>query len=111
MTLMDEYADAIRTQVCVACLDRTGRGVCGTEGWDRCPLNRYLDQIVALVNRQEGVALQDLVHGMKSTVCADCRVNPQAFCRCGREDECALEQYFPLVIEAIRTVNLRHARK
>jgi hypothetical protein len=103
------YEEAIRTKVCAHCIDRTGRGICGTQQWEDCALNRFMPEIVGIVNAVKSDSLHDYVHELRSEICVSCRDNQGGVCGLRNSLECAVDRYFPLIVEAIDEVNHRVA--
>lgn len=109
MPTMDAYAEAIRTKVCSVCIERTGRGICGLGAWDDCALNRYLNDVVIIVNSMHDAPLHERVQELHSVICVSCRDNPDGLCKLRASLDCSLDQYFPLIVEAISDVNAQTA--
>ena len=109
MIPMNVYEQSIRTKICAHCIERTGRGICGTQQWEDCALNRFLPQIVGIVNAVKSDSLHDYVHELRSGICVSCRDNQEGVCGLRNSLECALDRYFPLVVEAIDEANHRVA--
>lgn len=109
MTQMNAYEEAIRTKVCAHCIERTGRGICVTQQWEDCALNRFLPEIVGIVNAVKSDSLHDYVHELRSKICVSCKDNQDGVCGLRNTLECALDRYFPLVVEAVEQVNARVA--
>lgn len=107
MIQMTDYEEAIRTRVCTACLERTGRGICGIGQSDDCALNRFLPDVIRMVNMTRSDSLDDHVKRLHLTICTQCKQTPEGFCEERDLQECALYEYLPLVIEAIEEVNVK----
>jgi hypothetical protein len=107
MVTMQMYEEAIRSRVCAQCIERTGRGVCGTDAWDECALNRHLPEIVEIVRTLGSDSLHDYVHELHNVVCVSCKDNLDGRCSLREHQTCALDQYFPLVVQAVREVHER----
>lgn len=108
MAPIDLYAEAIRSKVCSVCLDRTGRGICGLGSWDDCALNRFLKDIIIVVNSIQSNSMHDYVQELHNIICASCTDNPTGKCGLRETEECPLDRYFPLVVEAVQEVNARY---
>lgn len=109
MVPMDVHEQSIRTKVCAHCIERTGRGMCGTQQREDCALNRFLPEIVGIVNVVKSDSLHDYVHELRSKICVSCKDNQEGVCGLRNSLECALDRYFPLVVEAVEQVNARVA--
>ena len=99
---------AIREKVCVKCLDGDGHGNCRLDPSLQCPLQEYLPLIVNAVNRVSSDRVADYVEELRGIVCAQCKYEKvNGACAMRKEVDCALDRYFPLVIEAIEECRLR----
>ncbi len=103
-----EYAEEIREGVCVRCIDGDGAGNCRLDPSMQCALQRYLPLIVTAVSRVTSESMDAYVAELRGIVCAQCS-SQSASGRCGlrAQVDCALDRYFPLVVEAIEKVNGR----
>jgi len=99
----EKYLQEIRQRVCSKCIDRTASGLCVASTFDACAINRYLPEIIDIVLADPADGYDATVNDLRARVCSACeQQSPDG--RCGMRDdvECALDRYFPLVIEAIR---------
>lgn len=108
MTLQHEYEEAIRTRVCAACIERTGRGPCGMGQWTECTLNQFMPEVITLVNSIQSDTLYDYYAGLRVRICPSCKEAVDGICTVREVLTCPLDQYFPLIVESIRSVNDRH---
>lgn len=105
MVLQKQYEEAIRTRVCVACLERTGRGICGISRPEDCTLNQFMLEVIALVNSIKSESLYDYYAGFRVRVCPACKEALDGVCTVREVLDCPLDRYFPLVVESIKDVN------
>jgi nucleotide-binding universal stress UspA family protein len=104
----DRYLQEIRQRVCAKCIDRTASGLCVTSTYDSCAINRYLPEIIDIVLTTPGDNLADYLAELRQRVCSVCgHQSPDGYCDMREDVECALDRYFPLVVEAIQEV--KHA--
>ena len=103
---LQQYQEAIRLKVCARCIDGDGHGNCRLDPSANCPLLEYLPLIVSAVSRVNSNRVEDYVAELRGIVCAQC-VHESADGTCVRrkEVECALDRYFPLVIQAIEELH------
>jgi len=106
MIKMDEFEEAIRTRVCSTCIERTGRGICGTGRADDCPLNQFMPQIVRAANRVQLKSLDEYAAAIQFEVYGRSNGTPVA-----PETDDILATYLPLIIEVIDEVWARRARR
>jgi hypothetical protein len=109
MTLINEYVEAIRTRVCVECIYRTGRGICGDGRWEDCALNRYLSDVIDVVNTVKEKNAEASMAEFHRRICDRCKAATGGVCAIRTEAECALERYFPQIVEAVCEVDARWA--
>lgn len=108
MVRVTDYEEAIRTRVCTACLERTGRGICSIGQSDDCALNRFLPDVIRMVTKTKSDSLDEHVNGLHVAICTQCKQTPDGKCEERDLQECALYEYLPLVIEAVEDVNAKH---
>ncbi|HUL44500.1 MAG TPA: hypothetical protein VLY03_09095 [Bacteroidota bacterium] len=102
--------EAIRGKVCSRCVDGDGYGNCRIGPGRECALQQYLSLVINAVERVRSERVQDYVTELRAIVCAQCsQQEPEGHCRVRGEVDCALDRYFPLVIEAIEEVRVQHA--
>jgi nucleotide-binding universal stress UspA family protein len=99
----EKYLQEIRQRVCSKCIDRTASGLCTASTFDACAINRYLPEIIDIVMTGQADDYDATVDRLRSRVCSACeQQSPDGRCDMRDDVECALDRYFPLVIEAIR---------
>ena len=102
--------EVIRANVCSKCVDGDGHGNCRIGPGRECALEKYLALVINAVERVRSECVQDYVTELRAIVCAQCRYShPDGHCILRGEVECALDRYFPLIIEAIEQVRAQHA--
>jgi len=101
---MQEYLEAIRRRVCAVCIDADEHGVCqlGPEG--TCPVERFLPEVIGVVNEVQSDQIEDYVAVLRDRICAFCQQTPEGLCALRLKADCALDRYFVLVAEAIDEV-------
>ena len=101
----ERYLLAIRERVCMKCIDRTTSGLCVASTYDACAINRYLPEIIDIVLATPDGGNEAYVARLREKVCSVCQhQSPDGRCDMRDDVECALDRYFPLVIEAIQEV-------
>ncbi|HLF13814.1 MAG TPA: universal stress protein [Bacteroidota bacterium] len=106
MPYEERYLEEIRQRVCMKCIDRTPSGLCVASTYDSCAINRYLPEIIDIVLTTPGDNLDAYVARLREKVCSVCQhQSPDGHCDMRDDVECALDRYFPLVIEAIQEVH------
>jgi hypothetical protein len=104
---MDQYWDAMRQKVCRKCLDGDGKGGCRLPIDDSCGLDIFLPEIVQTVSSIRSGSYQDYIDALRTNVCAHCQ-HQYAGGICKKRDtlECALDRYYPIVIDVIETLKI-----
>jgi hypothetical protein len=57
----------------------------------------------------KGTDVQDYIDAFRLHICRDCRSGGDTDCNLRDDGLCDLDQYFPLVLEAIEKVERRHS--
>lgn len=98
----ERYWNAIQPRVCVRCIDGDGWGNCHIGFGRDCAVKLYLPLIVSAVRRVTSDRIEDYVSELRGIVCAQCKFElPSGRCKMREAIECALDRYFPLIVEAI----------
>jgi nucleotide-binding universal stress UspA family protein len=101
----ERYLQAIREKICMKCIDRTPGGVCAASTFEACAINRFLPEIIDIVLSTGGDDPAAAVTRLRDEVCSLClHQSPDGRCDLRDDAECALDRYFPLLVEAIRDV-------
>lgn len=109
---LQQYWQAIQRNICPRCLDGDGRGACRLPVDEECALELLLPEVVATVTSVRAASLEAYVASLRNNVCSLCEhLAPDSSCRKRHDLECALDRYYPLVVEIIETVQstLRNA--
>lgn len=107
MTNIDNYEEAIRTRVCVQCIERTGRGICGMGKADECALNQFMPSLIKVANTIEAGSFDDYISAIHTEIVGQSQEIPASLWTMEQEVELSLAPYLPLIIEAIAEVNQR----
>jgi hypothetical protein len=102
---LQEYWQAIRQKVCAKCLDGDGYGNCRLDPSLDCGVLEYLPKIVEAVSRVKSKDINDYVVELRGMVCTQCKYQKaDGNCDLRKEIDCALDRYFPMIIDAIEEV-------
>ncbi len=101
---LEGYRDYIKEKVCVHCIDADQFGNCRIGGGKICPFDLYFDKVVTAVSRVKSDRYEDYAQSLRVNVCRTCTYGNAAKCADRAEVECALDRYFPLVVDAIEEV-------
>ena len=101
------YLDAVKSSVCALCEQSDDEG-CSISGHSLCMIEKHLPRIVQVSAMVQSDKVEDYVAAFRQHICTNCRQDGNAFCFVRESEACGLDQYFPLVVEAIEAVNKRY---
>lgn len=108
MPTHDEYWQALQAKVCTRCLDGGGDGSCRIAGDGMCAMKAYLPNIVGAINTVYSHSVVPYEEQLRKSVCNSCiHQSPGGHCALRDEVECALDRYFPLVVEVVEEMQQR----
>jgi hypothetical protein len=103
---LDDYWEAVQRKVCQKCIDGDGHGNCRLGTVDECALKVYLPQIVEVVLAARSPDIEPYVQELRQKVCGECRhQGSDGNCLLRNAVDCALDRYFPLVVDAIEELH------
>ena len=102
---LHEYWKAIQEKICPACADGDGKGDCRLPAGEECALKSLLPQIDMTVANVHSSSYEAYVSALRRNVCILCE-HQRIDLSCKKRDhlECALDKYYPEVVEIIKTV-------
>ena len=101
MSAFDELWEEVALSVCRICVDNA-RGGCHLMESDRCALKTYFAEVTAAIDSVHDDKLAPYVIALRERVCSVCKhLMPQGRCAVRDNVDCALDRYYPLVIESI----------
>jgi hypothetical protein len=112
MTTEQEYWDALQAKICARCADGNGEGGCLIAPGRTCALKTHLPQILEAVNSVYSSSIAPYEEQLRKKVCGVCTVAAaDGSCRLRDDVECALDRYFPLIVQVLEETQLRHRLK
>ena len=103
---IQNYWSVVQEKVCKKCIDGDGEGNCRLESSHKCELKEYFPTIISVVNSVSSDHIADYVNRLRSVVCSECsHQNLDGTCRFREKVDCALDRYYPLVVEALEEVS------
>lgn len=108
MTTEQEYWDALQSKICVRCADGNGVGGCLIAPGHACALKTYLPQILEAVNSVYSSSIAPYEEQLRKKVCGVCtQAAADGACHLRDDVECALDRYFPLIVQVLEETQLR----
>ena len=107
-----EYWRVIQQKICPRCLDGDGTGDRRLPVGEECALKSFLPQIITTVAKTESDSIDAYIAALRRHICIFCD-HQQIDLSCSKRDhlECALDRYFPLVVEIVETVKAEMKRE
>ncbi len=103
---MNRYLSAIHENVCSICVDSSEAGECLLTENEVCAVEKHLTQIVNIVHSVQSDDIIDYVEALRNRICSLCRAQEDnGFCELREDANCALDRYFPLIIETIQKID------
>ena len=108
MATNEEYLSALEQRICAKCIDGDGSGGCRIAPEHECAIRAHFPQIIESVNAVFSPSVEPYVEQLRRRVCAVCTSQTSAgTCRLREETECALDRYFPLIVQVIEETQLK----
>lgn len=102
---MDLFWEAVRMKVCRACGDGDGKGNCRLPVDETCALESFLPKLVTIVSTNPATAHEVYLELLRNTICVQCNHQlSNGTCKKRQTLECALDRYYPTVIEIVQNV-------
>ena len=108
MPTEQEFWQALQSKVCVKCLDGDGNGNCRIGGDAFCALKSYFPAILETINSVYSHSIVPYEEQLRKNVCGTCvKQSVTGQCQLRDEVECALDRYFPMIVEVIEEMQKR----
>jgi hypothetical protein len=100
------YWQEVKRRVCMKCIDGDGYGNCLIDPSIDCPLEVYFPKVIDTVFRVQSDRIDEYVEELRTAVCAECKYRTATgTCILRPNAECALDRYFPLIVQAVEEMN------
>lgn len=104
MPLRQAVEARMREELCPRCVRFTADRRCSLPSDRECSLFRNLAEVVAIVRDTRGETMAVYERPLRESVCAACHYeDDHGSCTMRNELDCALDTYFPLIVEVIET--------
>lgn len=108
---LTQYWQRIQERICVRCVDGDGLGGCRLPASQECPISAFLPEIVVTVANTQTDSYETSINVLRRHVCILCdSQDVNLACKKRNDLECALDRYYPLVIETLETVRAEMER-
>lgn len=104
---MNLYWESVRMTVCRKCIDGDNNGNCRLPGNEQCMLQAHFPSILEMLSEVKGHSMEPYVDALRSSVCSQCASrSADGTCQKREKLECALDRYYPLVIEKVHSMKM-----
>ena len=112
MPTSEEYWEALQRKICARCIDGDGTGACLIAPGSDCAMKTHFPRIIETVNAVFSPSVEPYVDQLRRNVCAVCTGgSSEGACLLRNETECALDRYFPLIVQVIEETQLKKRLK
>ena len=109
MLAPEKYWEALQSKICTKCVDGNGKGECLVAGTESCMLKTHFPLVLSAVNSVYSPSIEPYEEQLRKSVCVQCASQSREGVCSQRENvACALDRYFPLIVEVIEDTQLRH---
>ena len=97
-----QYWKLIEEKVCSHCIDADRHGHCRLGGEEECAVKRFFPGILGVIESVSSDSMEPYEAALRRSICTSCvHQSPEGVCSVRDEVECALDRYFPMIVEAI----------
>ena len=102
----DAQHEAIRRYVCERCVDYGQDNMCHSHDPEGCGIFRNLPDLIAISKELHELKLDAYVRAVRDRICFKCKnaTGSGENCEVREHSDCGLDNYLPLVIEALETL-------
>jgi hypothetical protein len=102
---MEAQWDVMKQRICRKCIDGNGKGNCRLPMNESCALEAFFPELIRVVRNVQSSSYEDYIAALRSDICSRCdHQMPDGTCRKRVSLECALDRYYPLVLDIIEEV-------
>lgn len=100
--LYDRIEARLLDDVCSKCIYRTAQGGCGLPRNIPCPILTRVKDIVEVVRSVSSDEIDPYVERLRAVVCRKCPIEDEGgHCRMRDKSDCALDDYFGLIVSIV----------
>lgn len=109
---LNKMDEKLRERICPSCVRFTSDRTCSLPEDRPCSLFSNLSQVVSLVQGTHSAKIDPYVDVLRGKVCAACHFeDDHGSCPCRADVDCALDTYYPLIVETIEGELARQSRE
>ena len=99
---IERLTSLMREKICSVCIDRNPDGSCDRREEGRCTLMEKLPLAAEVVLQVHSDRMEPYIEAIRTHLCSQCDHRyPDGSCAPRETDQCMLNSYLPLVVEAI----------
>ena len=104
---MNPFWESVRMTVCRQCIDGDNNGNCRLPSNEQCILETRFSAIVEMLSEVKSHSMEPYVNALRNNICSQCGYrSADGSCHKREKFECALDRYFPLVIEKVHSMKM-----
>lgn len=108
MNIDEQYWPIIQAKICSRCIDAGPGAECRIGGKQECSIRHFLPQIVEIIRSVESTSIIPYETLLRNKICSVCaHQSADGVCLARNDVECALDRYFPLIVEVIEEARQR----
>ena len=101
-----KYLEEILARLCPKCIDGDGQGNCLLAAGAECMMKRFFPQVVEAVRSVYSTSMEPYEAALRKKVCSDCVQQLDGNCVLRDGVECALDRYFPVIVQTVEDLDL-----
>lgn len=98
---MEKYIALIRENICSICVDSDESGGCLLSEKEICAIEQFLPEIISTIHNTKSENMEDHIAALRNSVCQKCRTSTGEYCYLREDANCALDRYYPLIVELV----------
>jgi hypothetical protein len=107
MTDEEYYWEIVQKRICAKCVDGDGAGGCRVASDLDCALGRYFPQVLESIRSASGGSIVPYEEQLRNKVCGICiHQSADNSCSLRKEVDCALDRYFPLLVQVLEEARM-----
>jgi len=104
---MNPFWESVRMTVCRKCIDGDNNGNCRLPGNEHCILETHFSPLLEILSEIKSHSMEPYVNALRTNICSRCEYrSPDGSCQRREKLECALDRYYPLVIEKVQSMKM-----